>query len=249
VEGNRHRTTSWRFKGIEEERGLLYGQTRSRRSTGPGRVINDKHIEGDCPSMLQKGGVNERARTGHDPGEQPKRSSFRPDITRAKGRGKKIATGTTVMLGITKARALQDRSFCAGGSSRETTRVLTEAAVTARSSARGFKEKNVIVGRLSPEAPAQSMARSAKVAVKRDKMILDEREKQAGRRAAGAEWSRWRFRPRNDGSSVEDEDTEKDGASRHFCCLVACAVQDQPCSSFLQAEKEILLRELDTVGP
>ncbi|MGL1147960.1 hypothetical protein ACSTLC_24505, partial [Vibrio parahaemolyticus] len=41
----------------------------------------------------------------------------------------------------------------------------------------GLKE-NVIVGRLIPAGTGASMARIREVAVKRDKLILDEREKQ-----------------------------------------------------------------------
>jgi len=54
-----------------------------------------------------------------------------------------------VLLGITKA-ALATESFISAASFQETTRVLTEAAVTGkRDYLRGLKE-NVIVGRLIP---------------------------------------------------------------------------------------------------
>jgi DNA-directed RNA polymerase subunit beta' len=57
--------------------------------------------------------------------------------------------------------------------------VLTEAAVNGKiDPLEGLKE-NVIVGRLIPAGTGASMARIREVAVKRDKLILDEREKQA----------------------------------------------------------------------
>ena len=57
--------------------------------------------------------------------------------------------GERVLLGITKA-ALATESFISAASFQETTRVLTEAAVTGkRDYLRGLKE-NVIVGRLIP---------------------------------------------------------------------------------------------------
>ena len=57
--------------------------------------------------------------------------------------------GQRVLLGITKA-ALATESFISAASFQETTRVLTEAAVTGkRDHLRGLKE-NVIVGRLIP---------------------------------------------------------------------------------------------------
>ena len=54
-----------------------------------------------------------------------------------------------ILLGITKA-SLQTRSFISAASFQETTRVLTEAAVTGKKDhLRGLKE-NVVVGRLIP---------------------------------------------------------------------------------------------------
>jgi DNA-directed RNA polymerase subunit beta' len=74
---------------------------------------------------------------------------------------------------------LQTRSFFSAASFQETTRVLTEAAVNGKvDPLEGLKE-NVIVGRLIPAGTGASMAKIREVAVKRDKMILDERERQA----------------------------------------------------------------------
>ena len=57
--------------------------------------------------------------------------------------------------------------------------MLTEAAVNGKvDPLEGLKE-NVIVGRLIPAGTGASMAKIREVAVKRDKLILDEREKQA----------------------------------------------------------------------
>ena len=77
-------------------------------------------------------------------------SKWRDQINeKAKEEGKKIATGTPVLLGITKA-SLQTRSFFSAASFQETTRVLTEAAVNGKvDPLEGLKE-NVIVGRLIP---------------------------------------------------------------------------------------------------
>jgi DNA-directed RNA polymerase subunit beta' len=83
-----------------------------------------------------------------------------------------------VLLGITKA-SLQTRSFISAASFQETTRVLTEAAVNGKiDSLEGLKE-NVIVGRLIPAGTGALMNELREVAVKRDAMILDEREKDA----------------------------------------------------------------------
>jgi DNA-directed RNA polymerase subunit beta' len=74
---------------------------------------------------------------------------------------------------------LQTRSFFSAASFQETTRVLTEAAVNGKvDPLEGLKE-NVIVGRLIPAGTGASMSKIREVAMKRDKLILDEREKQA----------------------------------------------------------------------
>ena len=70
----------------------------------------------------------------------------------AKEKGGKLAEGEPVLQGITKA-SLQTRSFISAASFQETTRVLTEAAVSGKvDSLIGLKE-NVIVGRPIPPAP------------------------------------------------------------------------------------------------
>ena len=69
--------------------------------------------------------------------------------------GKKPAVGERVLMGITKA-SLQTESFISAASFQETTRVLTEAAVTGKADKlRGLKE-NVVVGRLIPAGTGMS---------------------------------------------------------------------------------------------
>src|SRR6202035_2560444 len=96
---------------------------------------------------------------------------------KAKEEGKKIATGTPVLLGITKA-SLQTRSFFSAASFQETTRVLTEAPVNGTEDPLEGLKQNVIVARLIPAGAGASMEKLREVAVTRDKLILDEREKQ-----------------------------------------------------------------------
>ena len=111
-------------------------------------------------------------------GEQVDKIEFDQINAKVKEQGKRPATGTPVLLGITKA-SLQTRSFFSAASFQETTRVLTEAAVNGKvDPLEGLKE-NVIVGRLIPAGTGASMAKIREVAMKRDKLILDERERQA----------------------------------------------------------------------
>ena len=71
----------------------------------------------------------------------------------ARGKRPKPATGSTLLLGITKA-SLQSESFISAASFQETTKVLTEAALKgAHDSLVGLKE-NVILGHLIPAGTA-----------------------------------------------------------------------------------------------
>jgi DNA-directed RNA polymerase subunit beta' len=85
-----------------------------------------------------------------------------------------------VLLGITKA-SLQTRSFISAASFQETTRVLTEAAVNGKhDTLEGLKE-NVIVGRLIPAGTGALMNDLREIAVKRDALIMEERDKEAAK--------------------------------------------------------------------
>jgi DNA-directed RNA polymerase subunit beta' len=84
--------------------------------------------------------------------------------------GFKPATAIPVLQGITKA-SLQTRSFISAASFQETTRVLTEAAVSGKvDTLTGLKE-NVIVGRLIPAGTGAQIMKLKKVAVERDKAL------------------------------------------------------------------------------
>src|SRR5205823_10889076 len=107
--------------------------------------------------------------TGFLTGEQVDRIELDEANALAIAEGKKPATGTPVLLGITKA-SLQTRSFISAASFQETTRVLTEAAVNGRTDTLEGLKENVIVGRLIPAGTGASMAKIREVAVKRDKL-------------------------------------------------------------------------------
>ncbi|RIK68566.1 MAG: DNA-directed RNA polymerase subunit beta' [Planctomycetota bacterium] len=67
----------------------------------------------------------------------------------AKGKKPRPATAATVLLGITKA-ALQCESFLSAASFQETTKVLTEAALSSASDRLSGLKENVILGHLIP---------------------------------------------------------------------------------------------------
>ena len=92
--------------------------------------------------------------------------------------GKKPATANPVLLGITKA-SLQTRSFISAASFQETTRVLTEAAVSGKADLLEGLKENVIVGRLIPAGTGAATSKQKSIATKRDDLILEERRRQA----------------------------------------------------------------------
>jgi len=114
-----------------------------------GVKINDKHIEVIVRQMLRRVQIEDPGETAFIQGEQAERADVLEENEKAEREGKKIATYSYMLLGITKA-SLSTDSFISAASFQETTRVLTEAAIMGkRDGLRGLKE-NVIVGRLIP---------------------------------------------------------------------------------------------------
>ena len=145
-----------------------------------GVKINDKHIEVVARQMLQKVEIETPGDTTFLVGEQVDKLEFRDVNRRAEDEGGRPATASPVLLGITKA-SLQTGSFVSAASFQETTRVLTEAAVSGRSDTlRGLKE-NVIVGRLIPAGTGRFIAERKSIAAERDRAIIAEREERAAR--------------------------------------------------------------------
>jgi len=114
-----------------------------------GVKINDKHIEVIVRQMLRKVIIASSGDSSFIKGEQVEYTSFLEECERLEAQGLICPTADRELLGITKA-SLATESFISAASFQETTRVLTEAAVTGkRDYLRGLKE-NVIVGRLIP---------------------------------------------------------------------------------------------------
>ena len=111
--------------------------------------INDKHIEIIVRQMLRRLEVVDPGETDLVIGEQVTRDLFQRRNQEAEEEGKTPATGRPILLGITRA-SLSTDSFISAASFQETTRVLTQAAVSGKVDfLRGLKE-NVIMGRLIP---------------------------------------------------------------------------------------------------
>jgi DNA-directed RNA polymerase subunit beta' len=152
-----------------------------------GVKINDKHIEVIIRQMLRKTEVTNSGETPLLKGEQLDRSRALDINDRMDDEGKQAASLAPVLLGITKA-SLATESFISAASFQETTRVLTEAAVSGKvDNLVGLKE-NVIVGRLIPAGTGAMMTRLKSIAAERDRQFADalESELQAAQEAADA---------------------------------------------------------------
>ncbi|TQV67305.1 DNA-directed RNA polymerase subunit beta' [Exilibacterium tricleocarpae] len=111
--------------------------------------INDKHIETIVRQMLRKVEITAMGDSTFVKGEQVEYTRVLEENEKLRSEDKQPAQFERLLLGITKA-SLATESFISAASFQETTRVLTEAAVTGKQdSLRGLKE-NVVVGRLIP---------------------------------------------------------------------------------------------------
>ncbi|NTV39440.1 MAG: DNA-directed RNA polymerase subunit beta', partial [Demequinaceae bacterium] len=114
-----------------------------------GVEIHDKHIEVIVRQMLRRVTVLDSGETNLLPGELAERSRFENANRETVKKGGKPASARPELMGITKA-SLATESWLSAASFQETTRVLTEAALSGKSdSLLGLKE-NVILGKLIP---------------------------------------------------------------------------------------------------
>jgi DNA-directed RNA polymerase subunit beta' len=137
-----------RLKGIKELAKYIVNEIQEVYRL-QGVKINDKHIEVIVRQMLRKVVVTSSGDSNLIKGEQVEFTTLLEENERLRAANLVEATGERELLGITKA-SLATESFISAASFQETTRVLTEAAVTGkRDYLRGLKE-NVVVGRLIP---------------------------------------------------------------------------------------------------
>jgi DNA-directed RNA polymerase subunit beta' len=114
-----------------------------------GVSIHDKHIEIILRQMLRRVQVESTGDSDFIPGQMVDKFEFQEKNAKVLAEGGEPATAKPVLLGVTRASLLTD-SFLAAASFQETTRVLTQAAVSgAHDWLLGLKE-NVIIGRLIP---------------------------------------------------------------------------------------------------
>ncbi len=130
--------------------------------TSQGVSIHDKHIEIIIRQMLRRVTIIESGDAELLPGELVERGRFETENRRVVAEGGHPASGRPQLMGITKA-SLATESWLSAASFQETTRVLTDAAIHAKSdSLLGLKE-NVILGKLIPAGTGLARYRNIRV--------------------------------------------------------------------------------------
>lgn len=137
--------------------------------------IDDKHVEVIVRQMLRRVRITDGGDTLLLPGDNVERIKVHEENQTIVSQGGKPATYEPLLLGITKA-SLSTDSFISAASFQETTRVLTEAAVSGRVDyLRGLKE-NVIMGRLIPAGSGVLEYHSKSIKVDGDEEEEEKRE-------------------------------------------------------------------------
>jgi DNA-directed RNA polymerase subunit beta' len=183
MDGNRVPHEILRVLGVEELASYLINEIQEVYRL-QGVRINDKHIEVIVRQMLQKVEILDPGETTFLTGEQIDRGEYEAENAKVSADKRKPATANPVLQGITKA-SLQTNSFISAASFQETTRVLTEAAVSGRIDVLSGLKENVIVGRLIPAGTGSVMARWRQLAASRDKELAAAQGKPAPALEAG----------------------------------------------------------------
>ena len=137
-----------RLKGIKAVQDYMISQVQ-RVYRLQGVDINDKHIEVIVRQMMKKVRIEESGDSDFMPGSLVDVLDFEEVNEYLKEEGKRLAEGTQIMLGITKA-SLATNSFLSAASFQETTKVLTEAAIKGKVDPLIGLKENVILGKLIP---------------------------------------------------------------------------------------------------
>ena len=127
-----------------------------------GVAIHDKHIEVIIRQMLKRITVIDSGATEFLPGSLVERAKFEAENRRVVAEGGEPASGRPVLMGITKA-SLATESWLSAASFQETTRVLTDAAISAKSDSLVGLKENVIIGKLIPAGTGIAKYRNVEV--------------------------------------------------------------------------------------
>jgi DNA-directed RNA polymerase subunit beta' len=160
TEGSVNPHEKLRIEGVQAVQLHLVDQVQEvYRSQGV--VIHDKHIELIVRQMLRKVTILEPGDTTFLPGELVDRRRFEDVNTEVVEGGGEPASARPILMGITKA-SLATESWLAAASFQETTRVLTDAAISARSDPLLGLKENVIIGKLIPAGTGMGRYRNVR---------------------------------------------------------------------------------------
>ena len=152
-----------------------------------GVEINDKHIELIVRQMLKKIVIESAGDSNFLPGSQVDTIEFTEVNERLEEEGKQPATGTPIILGITKA-SLATNSFMSAASFQETTKVLTDAAINGKVDPLIGLKENVIIGKLIPAGTGMKRYQDIKLdtglVYDEEQEALDEQEEELENAAA-----------------------------------------------------------------
>jgi DNA-directed RNA polymerase subunit beta' len=164
--------------------------------------INDKHIELIVRQMLKKIVVDEAGDSDFLPGSTVDSIEFAEVNERLEEEGKKPATGTPIILGITKS-SLATNSWLSAASFQETTRVLTEAAINGKIDPLIGLKENVILGKLIPAGTGMKRYQDVKLDTGIDyDAIVEEEERKAEEALSDEDFD-------DDAEFVASEETEE----------------------------------------
>ena len=152
-----------------------------------GVEINDKHIELIVRQMLKKIVIESAGDSDFLPGSQVDTIEFTEVNEKLEEEGKQPATGTPIILGITKA-SLATNSFMSAASFQETTKVLTDAAINGKVDPLIGLKENVIIGKLIPAGTGMKRYQDVKLdtglVYDEEQEALDEQEEELENAAA-----------------------------------------------------------------
>ena len=127
-----------------------------------GVSIHDKHIEVIVRQMLKRVTIIDSGDSEFLAGELIERRAFEAENRRVVSESGTPAAGRPELMGITKA-SLATESWLSAASFQETTRVLTDAAIHAKSDPLLGLKENVILGKLIPAGTGMPQYRNIKV--------------------------------------------------------------------------------------
>ena len=130
-----------------------------------GVTIHDKHIELIGRQMLRKVHIIDPGDSEFLPGDMVARRAFEEKNVEIVESGGQPASARPILLGITKASLATD-SWLSAASFQETTRVLTDAAISAKSDPLLGLKENVIIGKLIPAGTGMGTYRNIQVRIK-----------------------------------------------------------------------------------